>query len=65
MKWFGPYQYKPSVPGNYSPLYVDWCDEGNDIKNQKGVYLLVVKTERGRNIDYVGTPMEFQDSRDV
>ena len=55
MKWFGPYQYKTSVPGNNPPLYVGWGEEGNAIKNQKGVYLLVVKTELGQNIDYVGT----------
>ena len=55
MKWHGPFSYKVLTPRDRFSIYVDWSEDNEGIKNQRGVYLLVVNTDRGRNINYVGT----------
>ena len=54
MKWHGPFPTK-SFYADRSSIYVDWSEDHENIRNRTGVYLLVVNTNRGRNINYVGT----------
>lgn len=55
MKWHGPFSYKVPSTVDRSSIYVDWSEDHENIRNRTGVYLLVVNTNRGRNINYVGT----------